>query len=130
MTITHITPREQELMATVAELEKENNFLRASTANNGGPCLYCALPKEKWGECAAGFPGCSRGDDAMLCPNVGAELESMEKIAELEKDAARYRFLSTWKFEDMKPENKAMYGALPADKDVMDAAIDDAMQLK
>lgn len=69
----------------IRELEQENTTLRASTANSGGPCLYCKLPKEDWSKCAQGFPGCARGDDAMLCPHVGADLGSMDRIRELEQ---------------------------------------------
>ena len=66
--------------AEVMQLRKENKHLRASTAMSGGPCLYCNLPKEKWVECKHGIPGCPRGDDAMLCPQVGAALEAEEKV--------------------------------------------------
>ena len=64
-------------------LEKENEHLRASVANNGGPCIYCNLPKNEWAKCRDGFPGCGRADDAMLCPNVGAALEAEEQLAAL-----------------------------------------------
>lgn len=66
------------------KLADENNWLRASLANSGGPCPYCALPKAEWSACANGFPGCPRADDAMLCPNVGASLEAEDRIKELE----------------------------------------------
>lgn len=61
-----------------AELAKENNHMRASLATYGGPCIYCNLPKEEWGKCAAGFPGCARADDANLCPEFGAMMELHE----------------------------------------------------
>ncbi|MGU3387226.1 hypothetical protein ACLBYG_22140 [Methylobacterium sp. D53M] len=64
-------------------LRKENDHLRASLANSDGPCPYCNLPKEEWSRCASGFPGCARGDDAMLCPHVGGELEVEARFARL-----------------------------------------------
>jgi regulator of replication initiation timing len=66
-------------------LRKENDHLRASLANSGGPCVYCNLPKEEWSKCASGFPGCSRADDAMLCPHVGLELEAQDEIKALKE---------------------------------------------
>ena len=75
--------------ARIRELEKENNYLRASMANSGGPCVYCLLSREDWIKCRDGFPGCSRIDDAMLCPHVGAEIESQGRIRELEAKLSR-----------------------------------------
>ena len=72
------------LLDRVEKMEAENNHLRASVANNGGPCIYCNLPKNEWARCADGFPGCGRADDAMLCPNVGAALEAEEQLAALQ----------------------------------------------
>lgn len=69
-----VDQQQQEL----TELRGENDVMRASLANGGGPCLYCKLPVEEWGECRYGFPGCPRGDDAMLCPHVGAGMEVEE----------------------------------------------------
>lgn len=66
------------------ELAKENDKLRAMIANSGKPCVYCDLPADKWVECVSGFPGCARADDAMLCPHVGAELTSRDRITALE----------------------------------------------
>lgn len=64
----------------IAEARIENDHLRAALAMGPGPCPYCALPKERWAECAAGFPGCGRGDDAMLCPHVGAAMAAERKL--------------------------------------------------
>mgnify|MGYP003342026569 CR=1 FL=1 len=58
----------------IEELQKENDYLRASLANGNGPCVYCNLPKSEWGKCTSGFPGCGRADDASLCPHFGAQL--------------------------------------------------------
>ena len=68
---------------TEAALRAENDHLRASLANGPGPCPYCALPKEQWQECRRGFPGCARGDDAMLCPHVGAALANDDEVKRL-----------------------------------------------
>ena len=65
----------------IRQLERENDVLRASTANGSSACVYCTLPRSRWAECDHGFPGCPRGDDAMLCPHVGAELETADKFA-------------------------------------------------
>lgn len=59
----------------VADLEAEITRLRAALAMSEGPCIYCSLPRERWAECSHGFPGCSRGDDAVGCPELGARLE-------------------------------------------------------
>lgn len=59
----------------LAMLRVENDRLRAALANGSGPCIYCALPKDEWAKCARGFPGCSRSDDAMMCPHFGAGLD-------------------------------------------------------
>ena len=82
-------------MSGLRALRLENDHMRAALANGPGPCRYCALPRAKWQECSAGFPGCARGDDAVLCPHVGAALGS-------DRDAARYRWLrdvgdATWR---------------------------------
>ena len=63
----------------------ELGVLRATVANRGGPCIYCALPKEEWARCRLGFPGCDRADDAMLCPNVGASLWADDKLIKVER---------------------------------------------
>ena len=54
----------------IAELEKENNHLRAILATGDGPCIYCNLPKLDWFKCSRGFPGCARADDAMLADDI------------------------------------------------------------
>lgn len=77
------TEQGNTLAVRIGELETVNNQLRATLGNGNAPCVYCSLPREKWGECASGFPGCGRADDAMLCPHVGAELASQEKIETL-----------------------------------------------
>jgi len=59
----------------LAMLRVENDRLRAALANGSGFCIYCELPKDEWAKCARGFPGCSRSDDAMMCPHFGASLE-------------------------------------------------------
>lgn len=64
----------QKAEAERDEARKENDHLRASLANSGGPCVYCNLPREEWSSCKTGFPGCARGDDAMLCMHVGAAM--------------------------------------------------------
>lgn len=79
------------LLDRMEAMEKENAHLRASVANNGGACIYCALPKDEWAKCKDGFPGCGRADDAMLCPNVGAALEAEEQLAALRTDLAYYQ---------------------------------------
>ena len=71
----------------VQDLKAENTRLRAALANSQNPCVYCSLPKEQWAACKSGFPGCSRSDDAMGCPELGAMLQlnsANERIAALE----------------------------------------------
>lgn len=59
----------------VADLRAENARLRAALAQSDQPCAYCSLPAVEWAQCASGFPGCDRADDAMGCPELGAALE-------------------------------------------------------
>ena len=64
-----------ELRERLEAAEGENTRLRAALANSDQPCIYCTLSKEDWAKCEHGFPGCSRADDAMGCPELGASLE-------------------------------------------------------
>lgn len=79
--INSTTEQIAEKDAESARLVKENDILRASIANGKEPCIYCTLPREEWSKCQSGFPGCARADDAMLCPHVGVELETADKLA-------------------------------------------------
>ena len=95
LTIDEVAEFSELSKKQLADLRRENYRMRASLANGPGPCGYCDLPKERWHECRSGFPGCARGDDAMLCPHVRASLEN-------DRDATRYRWLrdvgdSTWR---------------------------------
>lgn len=83
-------PNYDALLHSLALLQIENRKLRAQLANSPAPCAYCSLSREEWATCRAGFPGCSRADDAMLCPHVGEALETEEKLAQMtkERDAA------------------------------------------
>lgn len=76
------TEQGNTLAGRIGELQTENDRLRATLGNGNALCIYCSLPREKWAECASGFPGYGRADDAALCPHVGAELASQEKIKE------------------------------------------------
>lgn len=58
-------------------LRDENDRLRAALAQSDQPCAYCTLPAEEWAKCTSGFPGCSRADDAMGCPELGASLKAV-----------------------------------------------------
>ena len=60
---------------TYTELLDENIRLRAALARSDQPCAYCSLSAEDFNRCVLGFPGCSRADDAMGCPELGAALE-------------------------------------------------------
>ncbi|WP_232629107.1 hypothetical protein [Methylobacterium sp. Leaf118] len=82
--MTAPTTEAQALREALAEASRENTILRASLANSSSPCAYCKLPREEWSKCASGFPGCDRADDAMLCPHVGAELETADRLAAAE----------------------------------------------
>jgi hypothetical protein len=66
----------------VAALTKENDFLRAYTGNSAKACVYCGLGAEEQYLCKAGFPGCSRADDQMLCREaaVGYERDELRKL--------------------------------------------------
>lgn len=68
----------------LTDLRRENDHMRASLANGPGPCAYCDLPRDQWGQCSSGMPGCARSDDAMLCPHVGAGMneERLNKALE------------------------------------------------
>jgi hypothetical protein len=65
----------------IIALMDENDRLRAALAHSKDPCVYCSLPAEEMAKCRAGFPGCARADDMMLCPNFYAafELEMRDK---------------------------------------------------
>ena len=56
-------------------LTEENTRLRAALANSPGACHYCQLPKDEWSKCKSVFPGCARADDAIGCPEFGAQME-------------------------------------------------------
>lgn len=117
LTIDEIAELSELSKTQLTDLRLENDRMRASLANGHGPCGYCDLPKTRWHECRSGFPGCARGDDAMLCPHVGASLEN-------DIDAARYRWLrdvgdATWRPFGLREG----FSAAKAD-----AAIDAAMQ--
>ena len=59
----------------ISRLRRENDYLRALCGNSDKACVYCGLGAEEQGRCAHGFPGCARGDDQMLCREVGAAME-------------------------------------------------------
>jgi hypothetical protein len=74
--------------------EAENTRLRAALAQSELPCVYCSLPRDEWEKCQHGFPGCSRGEDAMGCPELGARQElaaSQARVRELEAAEGRRR---------------------------------------
>ncbi len=73
--------RNANARATAAEAE--NTRLRAALALSDRPCTYCTLPADKWAECAHGFPGCDRADDAMGCPELGARMDLHAAEAEV-----------------------------------------------
>ena len=86
----------QQLERELAEATAENTRLRAALASSKDPCVYCQLPKDEMSKCRSGFPGCSRADDLMGCPELGASLEADRLESELAKaklDAARYQYL-------------------------------------
>lgn len=60
--------QDQDLRVHCANLERENNALRAALAQSELPCVYCSKPRTDWVKCDLGFPGCSRADDASGCP--------------------------------------------------------------
>ena len=72
-----------DLCRQIDELHGENTRLRAAIAQGTSACIYCSLPKDDWVKCCHGFPGCSRSDDAMGCPELGARLETDELRARL-----------------------------------------------
>lgn len=68
----------------LADLRIENDHMRAALANGPGPCVYCDLPRGEWNKCTSGFPGCARGDDAALCPHIGAGMDEARLRAALD----------------------------------------------
>ena len=106
---------ERELNAAIAS----DTRLRAALATSKDPCVYCLLPKEQMAECRAGFPGCSRADDLMGCPELGASLDSERLERELaeandrirrlieERDSARIQADRKWK---LREEFEALLG--------------------
>jgi hypothetical protein len=54
----------------------ENERLRAALSVSKDPCIYCKLPAEDFNKCEFGFPGCSRADDILGCPHLGAALNA------------------------------------------------------
>lgn len=75
--------KELELQLTAANAE--NTRLRAALSQSDGACVHCSLPKEQWAACKSGFPGCSRADDAMGCPELGARMELDKALARAAK---------------------------------------------
>ncbi|WP_197689302.1 hypothetical protein [Bradyrhizobium erythrophlei] len=67
------------------ETEAENVRLRAALARSKDPCVYCSLPAEELFKCNSGFPGCSRADDVMGCPELGAMLRAEEAETEVKR---------------------------------------------
>lgn len=83
--------------AAIEAMIAENTRLRAALAQSDQPCAYCSLPADEWAKCANGFPGCSRGDDAMGCPHLGAGMESEQLRADLaEAHAALASLVAAW----------------------------------
>ena len=72
-----------ELEAERGETRKENEWLRAYTGQSAKACVYCGLGADEQAQCERGFPGCARGDDQMLCPEVGVAIERDEARAAL-----------------------------------------------
>lgn len=86
----------ERLRAEVERLTKENDWLRAYTAQSAKACVYCGLGADEMGKCERGFPGCARADDQMLCREVGVAMERdalLARVAAAERDAGRYRWL-------------------------------------
>lgn len=78
-----------------AALRNENDRLRAALAQSDQPCAYCSLPRDEWEKCQHGFPGCSRADDAMGCPELGARMEAdalRKRVEELEGALRQARY--------------------------------------
>ncbi len=76
-------------------MELENQRLRAALAMSDQPCAYCSLPADKWAECAHGFPGCGRGDDAMGCPYLGHAMAYATLLQELDEISAQLDHVRT-----------------------------------
>lgn len=84
---------EMQLREEIAGITSENTRLRAALASSKDPCIYCLLPKEQMAECRSGFPGCSRADDLLGCPELGASLEVERLERELNEAKHRIRTL-------------------------------------
>ena len=99
-----------DLRAKLDATEGENTRLRAALANSDQPCIYCTLSKEDWAKCEHGFPGCSRADDAMGCPELGASLEAARLKAMLVKAREGLGpFADGWeKFKHCIPEDMSL----------------------
>lgn len=69
----------------IAQLTRENDFLRAVIGNSAKECMYCGLGAEDQARCQSGFPGCDRADDQMLCRNAAVGYERDCLRAELRK---------------------------------------------
>lgn len=70
-------------------LRAENERLRAALATSKSPCVYCSLPAEDMAQCKSGFPGCSRADDLMGCPELGASFDN-QKLREILANAIEH----------------------------------------
>lgn len=88
LTIEEVSEFSELARKQLADLKRENDHMRAALANGPGPCAYCDLPREDWSKCDRGFPGCARGDDAVLCPHVGAGMDEARLRAALEHIAS------------------------------------------
>jgi hypothetical protein len=88
LTIDEVAEFSELAKKQLTDLKRENDHMRATLANGPGPCEYCDLTRAEWSKCAMGFPGCARGDDAVLCPHVGAGMDETRLRAALEHIAS------------------------------------------
>lgn len=78
-------------LANNMSLIEENTRLRAALAQSPGACHYCQLPKEQWSLCKSGFPGCSRLDYAMGCPEYAASMMYGDLVGKCATVVKRWR---------------------------------------
>lgn len=79
-----------ESVLTAADLDALNKAIREPSkqrfltllANLPVDCIYCSLSVQDWPKCERGFPGCARGDDAMMCSHLGREITLYELLNE------------------------------------------------
>lgn len=99
-----VTQGPEELFTEIERLTRENSWLRAYTGQSAKECIYCRLGAAEQAQCKSGFPGCARGDDQMLCREVGVGLERDRLRAALNRYGQHDDDCSCWNTDPPGPQ--------------------------